>query len=66
MRLKSVSISCKTVMVTLMTSYHYASANQWLVVSIKICNESVTSRHYSNDAKEADILDCCGLPSKGS
>ena len=23
---------------------------------------SVTSRHYSYDAKEADILDRCGLP----
>ena len=25
----------------------------------------MTSRHYSNDAKEADILDRCGLPLNG-
>ena len=27
--------------------------------------ESVTSMHYSNDAKEADILDRCVLPLNG-
>ena len=29
------------------------------------CSQSVTSRHLSNDAKEADILDRCGLPLNG-
>ena len=27
--------------------------------------QSITSRHYSKDAKEADILDRCGLPLNG-
>ena len=27
--------------------------------------KSVTSRHCSNDTKEADILDRCGLPLNG-
>ena len=42
----------------------------WPIVlgrTISVLNffKSVTSRNYSNDAKEADILDRCGLPLNG-
>ena len=34
-------------------------------ISVLSFLKSVISRNYSNDAKEADILDCCGLPLLG-